>query len=384
MSVCEAFVSDIDYRGHYLPNATQLLEGRSRGEPVAGVVFAQTSTDRVDLLERLPVGRMRRDDFAITRIVRKRPGHGLTDIGAKSESYVACVHLEQFAGCDVWRDGQREGTDPLGIGVMHINDMRHSWRADIQNPFDVVNFCIPQSTLDEVTSEDGNSRISELRCPISAARVDTVMTNLALALLPALGKSDQTNRLFVDHTARAITVHLANTYGICRFRTHCCRGGLAPWQEKRAKEMLRAKLAGDISLKELASSCRLSAGYFSRAFKQSVGCAPYQWLVHQRVELAKHLILNTDEPLCQIALTTGFVDQSHFTRVFSQRVKASPAAWRRDHLRQTPAMQLGLQSGGRAVINRKGAVSNPFFLRRQRRAARFWESSENDGKHDER
>jgi transcriptional regulator GlxA family with amidase domain len=60
--------------------------------------------------------------------------------------------------------------------------------------------------------------------------------------------------------------------------------------------------------------------------------------VHQRVELAKHLILNTDEPLCQIALAAGFVDQSHFTRVFSQRVRVSPAAWRRDNLLKTPAM----------------------------------------------
>ena len=341
MSICEA-VSDINYREHPLPNAPQPLDGLSRGEPVAGVVFAQTSTDRVDLVERLPVGRMRRDNFAITHIARTRPGHGMTDIGAKSDSYVACVHLEQFAGCDIWRDGRREGTGPLEVGMMHITDMRHSWRADIQSPFDVVNFCIPQSALDEATAENGTPRISELRCPIGTASVDAVMTNFALALLPALGKSDQMNGLFVDHTARAVTLHLANTYGISRFRTHFCHGGLAPWQEKRAKEMLRAKLAGDISINELASSCRLSPGHFSRAFKQSVGCAPHQWLVHQRVELAKHLILNTDEPLCQIALATGFVDQSHFTRVFSQRIKASPAAWRRDQVRQTPATQLGL------------------------------------------
>jgi AraC family transcriptional regulator len=47
------------------------------------------------------------------------------------------------------------------------------------------------------------------------------------------------------------------------------------------------------------------------------------------VERAKQLLLNTDQSLCEIALTTGFADQSHFTRVFSERIKASPAAWRR-------------------------------------------------------
>ena len=116
-----------------------------------------------------------------------------------------------------------------------------------------------------------------------------------------------------------------------QFRPKYVRGGLAPWQEKRAKEMLRANLSGDLGLPELASACRLSSGQFSRAFKRTVGCPPHQWLLHQRVERAKELILNTDEPLRAIALDTGFADQSHFTRVFSQRVKATPAAWRRDH-----------------------------------------------------
>jgi AraC-like DNA-binding protein len=104
---------------------------------------------------------------------------------------------------------------------------------------------------------------------------------------------------------------------------------LASWQERRAKELLRADLSGDICLQELASACRLSSSHFSQAFKQTVGCPPHQWLLHQRVEQAKNLILNTKLPLCEIALATGFADQSHFTRVFSQRVKASPAAWRR-------------------------------------------------------
>jgi transcriptional regulator GlxA family with amidase domain len=40
-------------------------------------------------------------------------------------------------------------------------------------------------------------------------------------------------------------------------------------------------------------------------------------------------LLNTDQSLCEIALASGFADQSHFTRVFSERIKASPAAWRR-------------------------------------------------------
>jgi AraC family transcriptional regulator len=57
------------------------------------------------------------------------------------------------------------------------------------------------------------------------------------------------------------------------------KGGLAPWQERRAKEMIQARLAEDLSLTEFAQACELSRSYFSRAFKKSAEMTPYNWLM---------------------------------------------------------------------------------------------------------
>jgi AraC family transcriptional regulator len=322
----------------------------------SAVVLVQTSEDRVDLFERVSTSATRSEDFVITRTARESIAHGMTDCAARLESFVACVPLRSFAACEIWKDEQYEEAPAIEAGTMHINDMRYSWRANIQCPFDVINFCIPRTFLEELTLEEGQC-ITELHCPMRALCVDPVMKNFAHALLPALGRARQTNGLFIDHAARAITAHLAESYGSIRLRPQVVRGGLAPWQEKRAKELLRANLGGDLSVKELAATCQLSSGYFTRAFKQTVGCAPHQWLVHQRVELAKQLMLNTDDPLCEIALATGFVDQSHFTRVFSQYVNRSPAVWRSEQSkRRSTSLEASVSGAGghRAIARTRG------------------------------
>ena len=297
----------------------------------AKIVIAQTSADRVDHIKSLKVKVAPRNELVVLEILRSTPGHGITAPQQRAESYAACVHLTALDSCDVWRDNKHMSLRGVPAGTVHISDMRHKWRADVQSQFHVVNFYIPQGALDEIAKEQGSPPINDLQCPIDVAHVDAVFSNLTLALLPALVHPDQTSRLFTDFAARAVIVHLAKSYGSLRIKVKFGDGGLAPWQERRAKDLLLAHLSGDLSLPDLANACRLSTGHFSRAFRRTFGCPPHQWLLMERVEKAKQLMLNSSQPLSEIALATGFADQSHFTRVFTQRAKTSPAAWRRAH-----------------------------------------------------
>lgn len=104
---------------------------------------------------------------------------------------------------------------------------------------------------------------------------------------------------------------------------------LAPWQTRRAKEFVEANLTETIRIEDLADVTRLSASYFSRAFRSDFGESPYAYVVHRRIERAKEMMLLTDESLAYIARACGLSDQPHLTRLFHRIVGVSPASWRR-------------------------------------------------------
>lgn len=107
---------------------------------------------------------------------------------------------------------------------------------------------------------------------------------------------------------------------------------LAPWQESLAKRLIYRQLAYSVNVADIAAICRLSVSYFERAFANSVGLAPYAWLLEQRVAHAKSLLADPTRPIAHIALDCGFVDQAHFTNTFSRKVGVTPGKWRNENL----------------------------------------------------
>jgi AraC-like DNA-binding protein len=98
---------------------------------------------------------------------------------------------------------------------------------------------------------------------------DPVVRHLLASLLPATAKPEEAHPLFLDHVALALTADLVCTYGGMNPNAGLPRGGLAPWQEKRVKELTSATPQEEVPLSRLATECNLSVRHFARAFRQS-------------------------------------------------------------------------------------------------------------------
>jgi AraC-like DNA-binding protein len=111
-------------------------------------------------------------------------------------------------------------------------------------------------------------------------------------------------------------------------------GGLAVWQEDRAKSYLEGHLSEPLAVDEVAQLCGISTTHFSRLFKISTGHPPYRWLLKKRMQRAKALLSTSPATIAAVATECGFTEQSHFTRTFRQEAGMTPGAWRQVHRRK--------------------------------------------------
>lgn len=157
---------------------------------------------------------------------------------------------------------------------------------------------------------------------------DHLIREIGLALLAEAMSNEPLGRLYAESLANTLAMHLVRRYSVPRLRQQSSRGGLTGKRLRRAAEFINEHLGQDLTLADIAESAGLSQYHFARAFKQTTGLTPQQYLTERRVERAKHLLTASDLPLVEVAAIVGFKNQSHFTTLFRRFTHITPKAWR--------------------------------------------------------
>ena len=270
-----------------------------------------------------------KSEIAVTEVRSDNPRIGPTDPIAREDAYLVGLMFRDYPEHEYWEDGKHAPQSSLRVGESVLYHLKRDPVVLIDKPFHSVHFYLSRAALIAIADDASASPVGELEYQPGAGVADETIRTLGATLLPAFERPEEANRLFVDHVTLAVAVHVATTYGGMRVRPERAQGGLAPWQEKRAKDLMNANLNGELPLRVVARECGLSPCHFARAFRKSTGIPPHQWLLRQRVDAAKAMLKDHERALPDVARECGFADQSHFTRVFTRIAGASPGAWRR-------------------------------------------------------
>jgi AraC family transcriptional regulator len=230
----------------------------------------------------------------------------------------------------------------VAIGAGRVESRLKRAQAPADGPF-MMNFAPPGAEVWGYS--EGIRRVRDIRLDFELSDVSEALGEtlamppprvfrnerlryLARCLAEECEKPDEYSSLYVDSLTLAACIDFLR---LGRDGSADRAGRLAPGQLRRVQEYLIEHLAETVRLKELAAITGLSQSQFGRAFKASTGFSPHRWQLTARVGKAQELLLAGQMPLAEIALATGFVEQSHFNRVFRNIVGTPPGSWRREH-----------------------------------------------------
>jgi len=158
---------------------------------------------------------------------------------------------------------------------------------------------------------------------------DEHIRHVGLSLHCELKQSNVIGRLYADSLAQVLAMQLVRRYSYLK-DLQMSHGGMAPRKLRKAIEFIKENLDKEqtVALAAVAGAVHMSYFHFTRAFKQSTGVTPNVYITEQRIDRAKKLLSETDFPIADIALRTGFASQSHFTTTFRKFVWNTPKAFR--------------------------------------------------------
>src|SRR6266704_673818 len=207
-------------------------------------------------------------------------------------------------------------------------------QLEVKQPHGFQQFTVPPQSLWVSPSADPitlrrNSTLDDVG-PVRLRRTYAVqspqMAHLMLVLRAEADDRDPGGLATIEAVTTALGNLLVRAAGIEQPRPARVHGGLSSLAKRRVLELIDAGLDARLTIESLAQEVGLSAAHFARAFKQTLGRAPHQYLLGRRLERARQLIETTDASLSDIAQRTGFADQAHFTRLFKRAFGATPGA----------------------------------------------------------
>lgn len=202
------------------------------------------------------------------------------------------------------------------------------WRSLSAEPMQTLQIHLDSELFARTAGEITDRDPAQLRLYGRAGFQDPLLVQVSLALWRELEHPTATGRLYAQTAAQMLAVHLLRYYTAPAQEIKESIQGLSPRQVGQVTDFVLAHLEQDLSLSALAEQIGFSPYHFARQFRRATGESPHQFVLNQRIERARQLLQEADLPLAQVALASGFANQSHLTQAFKRALGLTPATYR--------------------------------------------------------
>lgn len=258
---------------------------------------------------------------------------GPNEIAFKAPAHMALVMFTPQPNREIALNSSRRTVTLAPVGTIEVvpaeADLFARWRVTKEN----LLVAHDQHRLAQLAGAEFQNEDFEFQPP-RPGFVDQQALLLANLIRAEFQRGDAANDLCFDALITLFGTHLLRSYSSFSARPRALlSGGLSPRAWRDVTGYIHANLSESLSVGHLAEMAGLSPSHFLRAFRQTSGQAPHQYVVAQRLALVERLTKTTDMPFAAVAKAAGFSSNSHMTATMKRTWGITPNKLRREERR---------------------------------------------------
>jgi AraC-like DNA-binding protein len=209
-----------------------------------------------------------------------------------------------------------------GIGIEKLGD----------EPFCVLMFYVPDEYIRSFVREN-----TALLAPVKESSVckdqvlpvqtNAVMTAFYESILAYFSSSTQPPENLLELKFRELLLNLISSKNNPELAAYFCK--LCNPRMDDLLDIMENNCLYNLQLHEYARLCHRSLSTFKRDFEIAYKVAPGRWLLEKRLDVSRQLLLNSDKPIRDVVIESGFKNNTHFDRVFKKHFGLSPLHYRK-------------------------------------------------------
>lgn len=241
---------------------------------------------------------------------------------------IALVTKGMRAAKASWRARGANHSSQWGTGTVALLNSGYELSSVSLPRCEILRCELDKSTATQLIGEEGE--LVESRLQQHVVTRDRKAGMLLRTMQAEIEDGCPSGRVFSESLCLALLSYVLATYS--RTAPQGAHRTTESWKYRFAPifEYIRADLARDLTLSELAGLAGLSPQQFCRIFKSTFGISPHQYLIQERVRAARGLLRTRRLSITEIAFMLGFSSTSHFSWLFHKVTGVTPMQYRRE------------------------------------------------------
>lgn len=254
---------------------------------------------------------------------------GPNAIGFEAPAHMALVMFTPQPGREVALNSDRKRSFLAPAGSIEIIPASADLFARWNTPKENLLVALDPRRLAALAEREFGRADFDLHPP-RGGFVDRQALLIAGMIREELARPSGGNELYLDSLLTVFSTHVLRSYSsAARPGVTVHRGGLSARAWRDVNDHIHANPGACLCIEALARIARLSPSHFLRAFRQTTGQSPHQYVLQCRLDLAERLIASSGKPFAEIAALCGFSSHSHLSSVMKRCRGASPGDLRR-------------------------------------------------------